>query len=168
MADDRNLVDRLIALGEERLESVVQELVTNPKVMRALSSVMQRTQQARNALTQSLQQMYTWVNLPTEADLAQLVQHVEKLEARLSSVSTQLDRVLNATAPQPAAAQPATDTANTTSTTDPSATTKTAPNKKATTAKKPAASKKSKPAKAPAPKTAAKTARTKKSQSSAK
>lgn len=85
-SDEKNLIERLIGMGEERLEAFVQELLTNPRVIQVMSKVIQRTQEARNLLEERLRQIYQLANIPTQADLKRLEEKLSELENRLQAL----------------------------------------------------------------------------------
>jgi polyhydroxyalkanoate synthesis regulator phasin len=84
--EERNLIERLIGMGEERLEAIIQELLTNPRVIQVMSKVIQRTQEARNLLEERLRQVYQLANIPTQADLKRLEDKLVELERRLAEL----------------------------------------------------------------------------------
>lgn len=86
-SEEKNLLERLIAMGEERLESFVQELLTNPRVIQVMSRVIQRTQETRNLLEERLRQVYQLANIPTQADLKRLEEKLASLESRVSELT---------------------------------------------------------------------------------
>jgi polyhydroxyalkanoate synthesis regulator phasin len=84
--EEKNIIERLIGMGEERLETIVQELLTNPKVIQVMSKVIQRTQEARTLLEERLRQVYQLANIPTQAELKRLEDKLVELEHRLASL----------------------------------------------------------------------------------
>lgn len=95
-ADDRNLIEKLMSLGEDRLESVFQELMGNPKVLSAFGQVLQRTQEARGRLEISLSQVYAWANLPTRDEVGRLERQVDDLESRIERLLGRVESLVAA------------------------------------------------------------------------
>jgi nucleoside-triphosphatase THEP1 len=100
---DRNLVEKLMSLGEDRLEAVFQELMGNPKVLAAFGQVLQRTQEARGRLETTLSQVYAWANLPTRDEVGRLERQIDDLESRIERLVDRAEALVQAAATRTAA-----------------------------------------------------------------
>lgn len=104
MSEEKSIVERIISLGEGRVETLLQDMMANPKVMEAFGKVVQRTQDAREALTKNLRQMYSWANLPSQDDLQKFSRTLDNLDARLDDIERRIEDIGKKTSAKKAAA----------------------------------------------------------------
>jgi hypothetical protein len=100
MSDSRNLVERWRDAGEEKLQDIVNELLTNPRFAETFGQAIQRAGKAKAKVDRNLRVALNLANVPTKADYDDLVRKVVRLgdavgrlETRLDGIAARLDRL---------------------------------------------------------------------------
>lgn len=91
---------RLVGVGEERIGSLVGEILASPQVSEALGKALSGAARTKGTVDRNMQVLLSTLNVPTRHDLAQLTAKVEALQGSLVNLNIKLDRLLAATAGQ--------------------------------------------------------------------
>lgn len=87
--EDSSFVDRLSKQGEEALGKIAEELVSNPTVNRAITSVFE----AREKAVQAQEAAMGALNIPSAADVERLTRRLRSVSQRLEGIEDALDRI---------------------------------------------------------------------------
>ena len=86
MTVDRGLLDRIRSRGEEVLTQLSAELMSNPRLMKALEGAMRGRERLEQAVAVALQQM----NVPTRSELKRASGRIEALERQVADLRKQV------------------------------------------------------------------------------
>ena len=101
MTVDRGLLDRIRSRGEEVLTQLSAELMSNPRLMKALEGAMRGRERLEQAVAVALQQM----NVPTRSELKRASGRIEALERQVADLRKQVRARRPATTPRSAVRQ---------------------------------------------------------------
>lgn len=90
MADNRKLLDRLMALGEDRLEQLLQDLVNNPAIIDAFNNALARASQAKGRAEEVFKQVLKAAQIPQTDVIAELHERITLLENKISDLAPRL------------------------------------------------------------------------------
>lgn len=114
---DRSLADKIVELGEERLQKLMQELMQNPRILKAISDAIKTGTQARENITGVLKGITQMLNLPGLEDVQRMENTLAELGEKLADGESRLDKLTaalaakadrEATVHKPATSKPAT------------------------------------------------------------
>ncbi len=89
MADDQNSSRPLRRQGEEAIGKLAQELLSNPVVSGAISTVFETRERATRAQEVAMSAL----NLPSAADIERLTRRVRSVSQRIEGLEDNLDRI---------------------------------------------------------------------------
>lgn len=92
--DDRSLFQRLYEMGEERLNKLAEELLSNPRFTEAIGNTLQRALETKGRVDRNMQTVLGLLNLPSKADYRKLATKIETLQGSLVNLNIKLDRIL--------------------------------------------------------------------------
>lgn len=90
MASDRNLIDRLTALGEDRLEQLLQDFVNSDGFVNAVENFAQRAQETRGRLETGFRQLLQAASITDEDALDDLTDRIQLLERTIADLTPRL------------------------------------------------------------------------------
>lgn len=90
VANDRKMLDRLMALGEDRLEQFLQELVNNPAVVNAFNNAVKRAGDAKTRAEDTFKQVLNAAQIPQTDVLAELNERIALLENKIADLTPRL------------------------------------------------------------------------------
>lgn len=82
MSDDRGLLDRLKAKGEEAFGQVSSQLMSNPAFVKAMETAFRGKEKLDAAVGRALKQM----NIPTRSEFKKALARIEALEREVASL----------------------------------------------------------------------------------
>lgn len=104
MTVDRGLLDRIRSRGEEVLTQVSAELMSSPRLLKAMEGAMRGREKVEEAVGQALKQM----NVPTRSELKRAVSRIETLEREVAALKAKAkSRPATARKPAPRKSKPA-------------------------------------------------------------
>ena len=86
MSDDRSLLDRLKARGEEVFSQLSGELMGNEHFLKAMQGALQGKQKLDQAVGRALKSM----NMPTRSELKRAISRLESLEQEVAGLKDRL------------------------------------------------------------------------------
>jgi hypothetical protein len=92
--DDRSLFQRLFEMGEERLNRLAEELLSNPRFAEAIGKTLQKAMETKGRVDRNMQTVLGLLNLPSKADYKKLATKIEALQGSLVNLNIKLDRML--------------------------------------------------------------------------
>lgn len=92
--DDQSFFQRLFSMGEERLNRLAEELLSNPRFAEAMGKTLQRAMETKGRVDRNMQTVLSLLNLPSKADYKKLATKVEALQGSLVNLNIKLDRIL--------------------------------------------------------------------------
>lgn len=95
MSKDRNLLDRLMALGEDRLEQFLQDVVNNPSVTAAFGDAAERVKQARDRAESNFKDLLSAASIPDSETLAALTDRIADLETAIVDLGPRIQALAN-------------------------------------------------------------------------
>ncbi|HEV7501816.1 MAG TPA: hypothetical protein VGQ33_17490 [Vicinamibacteria bacterium] len=101
MTAERSMFDFLRARGEEYLAQISNELMANPRFIRAMQTALRGKEWVDQAVAQALRTM----NVPTRTEFKRAVARIEVLERELADAKRQAASAAAAPAPRPRAAK---------------------------------------------------------------
>jgi polyhydroxyalkanoate synthesis regulator phasin len=99
MTVDRGLLDRIRTRGEEVLTQVSAELMSNPRITKAMEGAMRGKEKIEEGVGRALKQM----NVPTRSELKRALSRIETLEREVAALKAKAKA--RAAAPRRAAAR---------------------------------------------------------------
>jgi len=94
MSGEKGLVNRLADAGEQKLQDMVDELVSNPRFAEALGRALAGATQTKRTVDRNVRLALNLVNVPTKADYDDLVRKVVKLGDTVTKLEQRLDAVV--------------------------------------------------------------------------
>lgn len=109
--DEPTILQRLFSLGEERMNKLLEELMSNPRFAEALGKAVQTALETKGRVDRNMQTVLSILNLPSKSDYRKLATKIEALQGSLVNLNIKLDRILAAQqaaakAPAPKAEKP--------------------------------------------------------------
>ncbi len=101
--NDQKFVKKLMAMGEERMTEVLNELMANEKVSATVARTLMRTQNLKATLDKNVALALSLVNQPTREDFDKLRKQVRSLERQIEDLADKVETLTNVAA-KPAAA----------------------------------------------------------------
>ena len=95
---EKSLSDRIVELGEERLQKLMQEITQNPRVLKALGDAIKTGGQARDSIVGALKGISQMLNLPGMEDLHRLETALAELGEKLSDTESRIEKLAAALA----------------------------------------------------------------------
>ena len=92
--DDRGLFQRLFEMGEERLNGLAEELLSNPRFTEAIGKTIQKAMETKGRVDRNMQTVLALLNLPSKTDYRKLATKIEALQGSLVNLNIKLDRIL--------------------------------------------------------------------------
>ena len=92
--NDRGLFQRLFEMGEERLNVLAEELLSNPRFAEAIGKTLRTAMETKGRVDRNMQTVLGLLNLPSKADFRRLATKIEALQGSLVNLNIKLDRVL--------------------------------------------------------------------------
>jgi polyhydroxyalkanoate synthesis regulator phasin len=104
MTNDRGILDRIRARGEEVLTQVSAEITSNPRFAKAVEGAMRGKERLEEGMGRALKQM----NLPTRSELKRALARIESLEREVAELKAKAKaKARPAARRRPAARKPA-------------------------------------------------------------
>lgn len=94
MSGKKGLVDRLKDAGEEKMQDMAEELISNPRFAEALGRALAGAAETKKSLNRNVRLALNLVNVPTKADYDDLVRKVVKLGDTVTKLEQRLDTVI--------------------------------------------------------------------------
>lgn len=95
MPKDRNLLDRLMALGEDRLEQFLQDVVNNPAITAAFGDAAERLQTARDRAESNFKDLLSAASIPDSETLSALTDRIADLETAIAELGPRIQALAN-------------------------------------------------------------------------
>lgn len=92
--DDRGLFQRILSMGEQRLNRLAEELLSNPRFAEVMGKALQTAMETKGRVDRNMQSVLSLLNLPSKADYRKLSTKVEALQGSLVNLNIKLDRIL--------------------------------------------------------------------------
>ena len=110
-SEEQSILQRLFSLGEDRMNKLLEELLSNPRFAEALGKTVQAALETKGRVDRNMQTVLSLLNLPSKSDYKKLATKIEALQGSLVNLSIKLDRILaaqkDAPGAKPAEAKPA-------------------------------------------------------------
>lgn len=106
--DEQTFLSRFLSLGEERMNKILEELMSNPRFAEALGKAVQTALETKGRVDRNMQTVLSLLNLPSKSDYRKLATKIEALQGSLVNLNLKLDRILAAQQAQPTPAPSAT------------------------------------------------------------
>ena len=97
MVDVKEMLKELSSLGEEKLNKLLQDALSNEKIATAMMKVLQTTQSAREKLSKNVQVALELVNVATKEDYEELKAEIRKLAEKVEELEKKIDDLAKAT-----------------------------------------------------------------------
>jgi type I restriction-modification system DNA methylase subunit len=97
-AEQKNLINKIRSLGEERFAEIMDELLANDKVSSTVAKALSRTQKYKAQLDKNVSFALSLVNQPTREDYDKLRKQVRHLQRELEELQEKIDPILKAAA----------------------------------------------------------------------
>ena len=94
MSENKGLLGRIVAAGQDAAEDFKDELFGNPKFANMLSQAIERVRNARRTFDTNLQLAFNALNLPTRADYASLLGKIDKMNQAVSDLESRIDDLI--------------------------------------------------------------------------
>jgi len=94
--DEPTILQRLFSLGEERMNKLLEELLSNPRFGEALGKAVQTALETKGRVDRNMQTVLGILNLPSKSDYRKLATKIEALQGSLVNLNIKLDRILAA------------------------------------------------------------------------
>ena len=109
-SEEQSLLQKLFSLGEDRMNKLLEELLSNPRFAEALGKTVQAALETKGRVDRNMQTVLSLLNLPSKSDYKKLATKIEALQGSMVNLSIKLDRILAAQkngepAPTPKAAK---------------------------------------------------------------
>ncbi len=91
--EETPILKRLYDLGEETLNRIAEDLLSNPRFTEVLMRAMQKGIETKGRLDRNLQTMLALLNLPSRADVTRLLTKLEALQGSLVNLNLKVDRI---------------------------------------------------------------------------
>jgi polyhydroxyalkanoate synthesis regulator phasin len=101
--DEQTFLQRFLSLGEERMNKILEELMSNPRFAEALGKAVQTALETKGRVDRNIQTVLSLLNLPSKSDYRKLATKIEALQGSLVNLNLKLDRILAAQQAKPAA-----------------------------------------------------------------
>jgi hypothetical protein len=88
------MLDMLRERGEEAMNKVLSDLLSNKVVADQLGKTVTRAADAKRTVDRNLQFLLSMLNLPSRSDFNRLLTKVETLHGSLTNINMKLDRLL--------------------------------------------------------------------------
>ncbi|MEY4948306.1 MAG: hypothetical protein RL698_517 [Pseudomonadota bacterium] len=98
-----SLWQRLLGVGEDRMGSLLGDLLSSPQVAEALGATLNRAARTKGTVDRNMQVLLSTLNVPSRQDLSALNAKVEALQGSLVNLNIKLDRLIAANTPAPQA-----------------------------------------------------------------
>lgn len=106
--DEQTFLSRFLSLGEERMNKILEELMSNPRFAEALGKAVQTALETKGRVDRNMQTVLSLLNLPSKSDYRKLATKIEALQGSLVNLNLKLDRILAAQQAKPTPAPSAT------------------------------------------------------------
>ncbi len=93
MVDVKELLKELSSLGEEKLNKLMQDALSNEKIAMTMMKVLQTTQSAREKFTKNVQVALELVNVATKEDYEELKKDIRKLTEKVEELEKKIDNL---------------------------------------------------------------------------
>ncbi len=97
MVDVKELLKELSSLGEEKLNKLLQDALSNEKISNALMKVLQTTQVAKEKFNKNVQVALELVNVATKEDYEELKEEIRKLAQKVEELEKKIDNLAKST-----------------------------------------------------------------------
>jgi hypothetical protein len=108
-AEEQSILQKLFSLGEDRMNKLLEELLSNPRFAEALGKTVQAALETKGRVDRNMQTVLSLLNLPSKSDYKKLATKIEALQGSMVNLSIKLDRILaaqkNGESPAPKAAK---------------------------------------------------------------
>ncbi len=108
-AEEQSILQKLFSLGEDRMNKLLEELLSNPRFAEALGKTVQAALETKGRVDRNMQTVLSLLNLPSKSDYKKLATKIEALQGSMVNLSIKLDRILaaqkNGESPVPKAAK---------------------------------------------------------------
>ena len=105
-AEEQSILQKLFSLGEDRMNKLLEELLSNPRFAEALGKTVQAALETKGRVDRNMQTVLSLLNLPSKSDYKKLATKIEALQGSMVNLSIKLDRILAAQKNGEAAAAP--------------------------------------------------------------
>jgi polyhydroxyalkanoate synthesis regulator phasin len=92
MTNDKGLIDRLRARGEEVFTQVSAELMSNPRFMKAMEGALKGKERVDSAVARAIKSM----NIPTRTEFKRALRRIDALEGEVADLEAKLKKVQGA------------------------------------------------------------------------
>ncbi len=96
MVDVKEVLKELSSLGEEKLNKLMQDALSNEKIATTMMKVFQTTQTAREKLSKNVQVALELVNVATKEDYEELKTEIRKLANKVEELEKKIDDLAKA------------------------------------------------------------------------
>ena len=103
-SEEQSILQKLFSLGEDRMNKLLEELMSNPRFAEALGKTVQAALETKGRVDRNMQTVLSLLNLPSKSDYKKLATKIEALQGSLVNLSIKLDRILAAQKPAAAPA----------------------------------------------------------------
>ena len=91
--EETPILKRLYGLGEDALNRIAEDLLSNPAFTEVLMKAMQKGIETKGRLDKNLQTMLALLNLPSRADVTRLLTKLEAIQGSLVNLNLKVDRI---------------------------------------------------------------------------
>lgn len=95
-AEEPSILQKLFSLGEDRMNKLLEELLSNPRFAEALGKTVQAALETKGRVDRNMQTVLSLLNLPSKSDYKKLATKIEALQGSMVNLSIKLDRILAA------------------------------------------------------------------------
>ena len=90
--EERSVLQRLFEIGEERVTSFTDELLSNPGFSEALENVFRSALQTKGRVNRNMETVLDILNVPPKADYERLATKVDALQGSFVNLNVKLNR----------------------------------------------------------------------------
>jgi hypothetical protein len=91
--EETPILKRLYDLGEEALNRIAEDLLSNPRFTEVVMRAVQKGLETKGRLDRNVQTMLALLNLPSRADITRLLTKLEALQGSLVNLNLKVDRI---------------------------------------------------------------------------
>lgn len=96
VSESKNIVKKIVGLGEDRIAEVMNELMSNEQVSNVISKAMTRTQRYKHMLDKNVEMALSMLNQPTREDFDKLRKHIRNLDRQIEELDERVTQLVEA------------------------------------------------------------------------